>query len=89
LTPVSSISKQAGIKNTLADVVNSPLKGPNVKYRVIAYRRTDGTKAATKVYTIDAAGNSTPDDGIAMTLDGDTETVNKYDFVVLSYNSST
>jgi hypothetical protein len=24
-----------------------------------------------------------------MTLDGDTETVNKYDFVVLSYNSST
>jgi hypothetical protein len=39
LTPVSSISKQAGIKNTLADVVNNPLKGPNVKYRVIAYRR--------------------------------------------------
>jgi hypothetical protein len=28
--------KQAGIKNTLADVVNNPLKGPNVKYRVIA-----------------------------------------------------
>jgi hypothetical protein len=24
-----------------------------------------------------------------MTLDGDTETVNKYDFIVLSYNSST
>lgn len=72
----------------MADVVNNPLKGPNVKYRVIAYRRSDGTKAATKVYTIDAAGNSTPDDGIAMALDGDTETVNKYDFVVLSYNSS-
>ncbi|MDV3508401.1 hypothetical protein CMU89_00950 [Elizabethkingia anophelis] len=88
LTPVSSISKQAAIKNTLADVVNNPLKGPNVKYRVIAYRRSDGTKASTKVYTIDAVGNSTPDDGIAMALDGDTETVNKYDFVVLSYNSS-
>ncbi|OPC69039.1 hypothetical protein [Elizabethkingia occulta] len=87
LTPVASIAKQAGVKNTMADT--NPLKGPNVKYRVTAYRVSDGSKAATKVYTIDAAGNSTPDDGIAMTLDGDTEAVNKYNFVVLSYNSST
>ncbi|PUB26362.1 hypothetical protein C8J95_11145 [Elizabethkingia sp. YR214] len=87
LTPVSSLAKQTNVKNTIADT--NPLKGFNVKYSVIAYRRSDGSKAATKVYTIDAVGNSTPDDGTSMSLDGDTEMVHKYDFVVLSYNSST
>ena len=87
LTPVSAISTQASV-NSIAAVVRNPLKGPNVKYRVIAYRTSTGAKVATSVYTIDANGNSTADNG-EMMLDGDNETVNKYDFVVLSYNSST
>ncbi|WP_395762796.1 hypothetical protein ACH34F_15380 [Elizabethkingia anophelis] len=87
LTPVSAISTQASV-NPIAAVVRNPLKGPNVKYRVIAYRTSTGAKVATSVYTIDANGNSTADNG-EMMLDGDNETVNKYDFVVLSYNSST
>ena len=49
--------------------------------------KSGGTKLR-KVYTIDAAGNLLPTDGIAMALDGDTETVNKYDFVVLSHANS-
>lgn len=83
LTPVSAISTQASV-NPIAAVVRNPLKGPNVKYRVIAYRTSTGAKVATSVYTIDANGNSTADNG-EMMLDGDNETVNKYDFVVLSY----
>ena len=57
LTAVSSISKQAGIKILLADVVNNPLKGPNVNTGLLLIERTDEVKAATKVYTIDAASN--------------------------------
>nr|CAH1148339.1 hypothetical protein EAVNVB490_03013 [Elizabethkingia anophelis]CAI9671918.1 hypothetical protein EAVNNN508_03010 [Elizabethkingia anophelis] len=89
LTPVASsaIAPQASI-NPIADVIRNPLKGPNVKYRVIAYRTSTGVKVATNVYTIDANGVSTADTGDMM-LDGDTEATNKYDFVVLSYNNST
>ncbi|OPB84778.1 hypothetical protein [Elizabethkingia ursingii] len=89
LTPViaPAIATQAAI-NPMADVVRNPLKGPNVKYRVIAYRTSSGAKVASNVYTIDASGVSTADNGDMM-LDGDTEALNKYDFVVLSYNSST
>lgn len=89
LTPViaPAIATQAAI-NPMADVVRNPLKGPNVKYRVIAYRTSSGAKVASNVYTIDANGVSTADTGDMM-LDGDTEALNKYDFVVLSYNSST
>ncbi|MCL1672587.1 hypothetical protein [Elizabethkingia ursingii] len=89
LTPViaPAIATQAAI-NPMADVVRNPLKGPNVKYRVIAYRTSSGAKVASNVYTIDANGVSTADTGDMM-LDGDDETINKYDFVVLSYNSST
>ncbi|AQX09966.1 hypothetical protein [Elizabethkingia ursingii] len=89
LTPViaPAIATQAAI-NPMADVVRNPLKGPNVKYRVIAYRTSSGAKVASNVYTIDANGVSTADIGDMM-LDGDTEALNKYDFVVLSYNSST
>ncbi|MDV3529641.1 hypothetical protein CMU97_16690 [Elizabethkingia anophelis] len=89
LTPVASsaIAPHASI-NPIADVIRNPLKGPNVKYRVIAYRTSTGVKVATNVYTIDANGVSTADTGDMM-LDGDTEATNKYDFVVLSYNNST
>ncbi|MGZ7224824.1 hypothetical protein ACXWOJ_09395, partial [Streptococcus pyogenes] len=81
----SAIAPQASI-NPIADVIRNPLKGPNVKYRVIAYRTSTGVKVATNVYTIDANGVSTADTGDMM-LDGDTEATNKYDFVVLSYNN--
>ncbi|AQX83701.1 hypothetical protein I6H88_11600 [Elizabethkingia bruuniana] len=89
LTPITSsvIAPQASV-NPIADVIRNPLKGPNVKYRVIAYRTSTGVKVATNVYTIDANGVSTADTGDMM-LDGDTEATNKYDFVVLSYNNST
>lgn len=89
LTPItpSVIASQAAT-NPMADVIRNPLKGPNVKYRVIAYRTSTGAKVASNVYTIDANGNSTADISDMM-LDGDTEATNKYDFVVLSYNNST
>ena len=89
LTPITSsvIAPQASV-NPIADIIRNPLKGPNVKYRVIAYRTSIGAKVASNVYTIDANGVSTADTGDMM-LDGDDETINKYDFVVLSYNSST
>jgi hypothetical protein len=89
LTPITSsaIAPQASV-NPIADVIRNPLKGPNVKYRVIAYRTSTGAKVASNVYTIDANGVSTADTGDMM-LDGDTEATNKYDFVVLSYNNST
>lgn len=89
LTPITSsaIAPQASV-NPIADVIRNPLKGPNVKYRVIAYRTSTGVKVASNVYTIDANGVSTADTGDMM-LDGDTEATNKYDFVVLSYNNST
>ena len=89
LTPITSsaIAPQASV-NPIADVIRNPLKGPNVKYRVIAYRTSTGAKVASNVYTIDTNGNSTADTSDMM-LDGDDETINKYDFVVLSYNNST
>ena len=89
LTPITSsaIAPQASV-NPIADVIRNPLKGPNVKYRVIAYRTSTGAKVASNVYTIDTNGNSIADTSDMM-LDGDDETINKYDFVVLSYNNST
>ncbi|KUG13412.1 hypothetical protein AMC91_03175, partial [Elizabethkingia miricola] len=43
LTPITSsaIAPQASV-NPIADVIRNPLKGPNVKYRVIAYRTSTG-----------------------------------------------
>ena len=68
LLPVSSISKQAGIKNTLADVVNNPLKRAQCKIQGYCVQKSDGTKASQSIYNR-CCQNSTPDDGIAMALD--------------------
>ena len=47
LTPIisSAIAPQASV-NPIADIIRNPLKGPNVKYRVIAYRTSTGVKSS-------------------------------------------
>ncbi len=90
LTPmVSSLNTQASINPMAAGPEIKPLIKAGLKYRVIAYKKSDGTKADSKVYTIDTTGKSVSDDGTEMMLNGDNETINKYDFVALSYNSAT
>lgn len=63
-----------------------------VVFRVVVYR--GDAYIGQKLYTINASGASVPTIGTLSTatdmmLDGDTEAINKYTFVVYSFNSST
>ncbi len=63
-----------------------------VVFRVVVYR--GDTYIGQKLYTINASSASVPTTGTLSTatdmmLDGDTEAINKYTFVVYSFNSST
>lgn len=92
MTPVVSLkgsTAQASVNPIAAGGVNL-VQG--VAFRVVVYR--GDTYIGQKLYTINASGGSAPTAGTNstsadMTLDGDTESLNKYTFVVYSFNSST
>ncbi|AQX10811.1 fimbrillin family protein [Elizabethkingia ursingii] len=90
MTPVSKESKaQASVSPIAAGGINL-VQG--VVFRVVVYR--GDTYIGQKLYTINASGASVPTTGTSSTntdmmLDGDTEAINKYTFVVYSFNSST
>ncbi|MDE5436997.1 fimbrillin family protein [Elizabethkingia meningoseptica] len=88
LTPVVpsvKIQTQAGINPmAAAGPVQGNLKN-GVVFRMYVYR--GNTYITDKVYTIDANGKSVPTGG-DMLLNGDNESVNKYTFILYSYNST-
>ncbi|WP_407485425.1 hypothetical protein [Elizabethkingia miricola] len=92
MTPLVSLkgsTAQASVNPIAAGGVNL-VQG--VAFRVVVYR--GDTYIGQKLYTINASGGSAPTAGTNstsadMTLDGDTESLNKYTFVVYSFNSST
>ena len=88
LTPVVPSVKmqaQAGINPmAAAGPVQGNLKN-GVVFRMYVYR--GNTYITNKIYTIDATGKAVPTGGDLL-LNGDDETVNKYNFVLYSYNSS-
>ncbi|WP_407490150.1 hypothetical protein [Elizabethkingia anophelis] len=71
LSPVSSngkVSAQAGLKNTMAVVSGDPLTS-GVKFRLIAYKTSDGSYQSYQDYTIgQAAPSITLDNGVAYTI---------------------
>ncbi|WP_407497278.1 FISUMP domain-containing protein [Elizabethkingia anophelis] len=71
LSPVSSngkVSAQAGLKNTMAVVSGDPLTN-GVKFRLIAYKTSDGSYQSYQDYTIgQAAPSITLDNGVAYTI---------------------
>ncbi|WP_407490146.1 FISUMP domain-containing protein [Elizabethkingia anophelis] len=71
LSPVSSngkVSAQAGLKNTMAVVSSDPLTN-GVKFRLIAYKTSDGSYQSYQDYTIgQAAPSITLDNGVAYTI---------------------
>ncbi|WP_454059232.1 hypothetical protein [Elizabethkingia ursingii] len=71
LSPVSSsgkVSAQAGLKNTMAVVSGDPLTN-GVKFRLIAYKTSDGSYQSYQDYTIgQAAPTITLDNGVAYTI---------------------
>lgn len=90
MTPASKeITTQASVNPIAAGGVNLV---PGVMFRVVVYR--GDTYIGQKLYTINASGGSAPTTGTSSTntdmmLDGDTESINKYTFVVYSFNNST
>ncbi len=92
MTPVVSLkgsTSQASVNPIAAGGINL-VQG--VMFRVVVYR--GDTYIGQKLYTINASGGSVPTTGTSSTntdmmLDGDTESLNKYTFVVYSLNSST
>ncbi|MDR2228985.1 hypothetical protein BAS09_00760 [Elizabethkingia ursingii] len=90
MTPVSKESKAQASVNPIAAGGINLVQG--VVFRVVVYR--GDTYIGQKLYTINASGASVPTTGTLSTatdmmLDGDTEAINKYTFVVYSFNSST
>ncbi|MEN5133289.1 FISUMP domain-containing protein [Elizabethkingia anophelis] len=71
LSPVSSngkVSAQAGLKNTMAVVSGDPLTS-GVKFRLIAYKTSDGSYQSYQDYTIgQTAPSITLDNGVAYTI---------------------
>ncbi|MDV2445871.1 hypothetical protein CMV00_19040, partial [Elizabethkingia anophelis] len=71
LSPVSSnekVSAQAGLKNTVAVVSGDPLTN-GVKFRLIAYKTSDGSYQSYQDYTIgQAAPSITLDNGVGYTI---------------------
>ncbi|WP_407490173.1 hypothetical protein [Elizabethkingia anophelis] len=71
LSPVSSngkVSAQAGLKNTMAVVSGDPLTN-GVKFRLIAYKTSDGSYQSYQDYTIgQAAPTITLDNGVGYTI---------------------
>lgn len=62
----------------------TPITGSNIKYRMIVYKTSDGSRIGSKTYTINA-GVSVPDDGNDLYLD---HTAGNYSFVILSYGTN-
>jgi hypothetical protein len=62
----------------------TPITGSNIKYRMIVYKASDGSRIGTKTYTINT-GVSVPDDGNDLYLD---HTAGNYSFVILSYGTN-
>ncbi|TYT28852.1 fimbrillin family protein [Elizabethkingia anophelis] len=62
----------------------TPITGSNIKYRMIVYNTSDGSRIGSKTYTINA-GVSVPDDGNDLYLD---HTAGNYSFVILSYGTN-
>ncbi|WP_407478023.1 hypothetical protein [Elizabethkingia anophelis] len=71
LSPVSSngkVSAQAGLKNTMAVVSGDPLTN-GVKFRLIAYKTSDGSYQSYQDYTIgQTAPSITLDNGVGYTI---------------------
>ncbi|CAI9675826.1 MULTISPECIES: fimbrillin family protein [Elizabethkingia] len=84
LTPViPSLSTMAKASSGAMAAV-TPITGSNIKYRMIVYKTSDGSRIGSKTYTINA-GVSVPDDGNDLYLD---HTVGNYSFVILSYGTN-
>lgn len=62
----------------------TPITGSNIKYRMIVYKTSDGSRIGSKTYTINA-GVSVPDDGNDLYLD---HAAGNYSFVILSYGTN-
>ncbi|MCL1669064.1 fimbrillin family protein [Elizabethkingia ursingii] len=89
MTPVSKESTAQASVNPIAAGGINLVQG--VAFRVVVYR--GDTYIGQKLYTINVSGGSVPTTGTSSTntdmmLDGDTEALNKYTFVVYSFNSS-
>jgi len=89
MTPVSKESTAQASVNPIAAGGIKLVQG--VVFRVVVYR--GDAYIGQKLYTINASGGSVPTTGTSSTntdmmLDGDTESLNKYTFVVYSFNSS-
>ncbi|MCT4075681.1 hypothetical protein HZP84_01480 [Elizabethkingia anophelis] len=84
LTPViPSLSTMAKASSGAMAAV-TPITGSNIKYRMIVYKTSDGSRIGSKTYTINA-GVSVPDDGNDLYLD---HTAGNYSFVILSYGTN-
>ncbi|MCT3814687.1 hypothetical protein CMT92_08195 [Elizabethkingia anophelis] len=84
LTPViPSLSTMAKASSGAMAAV-TPIIGSNIKYRMIVYKTSDGSRIGSKTYTINA-GVSVPDDGNDLYLD---HTAGNYSFVILSYGTN-
>lgn len=92
LSPVISTKGNAMLTSSNRVAAGGVNLLPGVVFRVVAYR--GDTYITQKLYTINASGASVPTNGTSsnntdMMLDGDTEAINQYTFVVYSYNSPT
>ena len=84
LTPViPSLSTMAKASSGAMAAV-TPITGSNIKYRMIVYKTSVGSRIGSKTYTINA-GVSVPDDGNDLYLD---HTAGNYSFVILSYGTN-
>ncbi|WP_407498392.1 hypothetical protein [Elizabethkingia anophelis] len=84
LTPViPSLSTMAKASSGAMAAV-TPITGSNIKYRMIVYKTSDGSRIGSKTYTINA-GVSVPDDGNDLYLD---HTAGNYSFVILTYGTN-
>lgn len=84
LTPVIPSLSTMAKASSGAIAAATPITGSNIKYRMIVYKTSDGSRIGSKTYTINA-GVSVPDDGNDLYLD---HTAGNYSFVILSYGTN-